>query len=118
MHIFYVNHIAQDAERVFVLAGIVSCSLVHEKATDPTASGHVRANLELAGYLIEAESNLAESCKLTCLMKLDLGGSLMAWIKTKAVADQVKLPPSSFCRKTCPLSAAPPQQPLACSVAR
>ena len=66
------------------MAGIVSCSLVHEKATDPTASGHVRANLELAGYLIEAESNLAESCKLTCLMKLDLGGSLMAWIKTKA----------------------------------
>ena len=63
-----------------------SFSVDHPDASDPEATGHVRADLGLAGYLIEPLED--SKCKLTVVMRLDLGGSLMDWIREKAAKDQ------------------------------
>ena len=63
-----------------------SFSVAHKDAADPGATGGVLADMGMAGYLIEP---LGESkCKVTVVMRLDLGGELMAWIREKAAKDQ------------------------------
>ena len=64
----------------------LSFSVDHPDASDPELPGHVRADLGVAGYLIEPLE--ASKCKVTVVMRLDLGGSLMDWIREKAAKDQ------------------------------
>ena len=62
-----------------------SFSVEHPDASDPEPTGHVRADLGLAGYLIEPLED--SKCKVTVVMRLDLGGALMDWIREKAAKD-------------------------------
>ena len=61
-------------------------SVQHDDASDPEPTGHVRADMGLAGYLITPVS--PEACTVTSVLRLHLGGSMMDWICEKAVADQ------------------------------
>jgi hypothetical protein len=63
-----------------------SFSVDHPDASDSESTGHVRADLGIAGYLIEPLED--SKCRVTVVMRLDLGGSLMDWIREKAAKDQ------------------------------